>query len=258
MLNELKTYSLRISSIVATLALVACGSLSQVSGEGTTEEPVWPEATNATFDVGAYPNLDSLRLVDRGMTKDQLYNLLGRPHFAEGLVGVREWDYLFHFRTPQGDVSCQYKVLFDKEKRAQTLLWKPADCSDLLAPRQEAPAAKSYTLDSDVLFGFGSAALTTAGQAEVARVAQAVAQHNANVTVTGHTDHIGSDAANLALSQRRAQSVRDVLAAHGVQPARITAYGAGEAQPVVQCAPGSRAAEIACLSPNRRVEINTH
>lgn len=33
-------------------------------------------------------------MVERGMNKDQLYNLLGRPHFSEGLYGVREWTML--------------------------------------------------------------------------------------------------------------------------------------------------------------------
>ena len=39
------------------------------------------------------------RSYDRsGMNKDQLYNLIGRPHFSEGLYGVEEWDYAFNYR----------------------------------------------------------------------------------------------------------------------------------------------------------------
>src|SRR5690606_5044560 len=45
--------------------------------------------------TGSYPNIDNLRQVGDGITRDQLYDLLGRPHFAEGFR-VREWDYLFH------------------------------------------------------------------------------------------------------------------------------------------------------------------
>lgn len=37
-----------------------------------------------------------------GMNKDQIYQLAGRPHFAEGMSGVREWDYLFNFTGPEG------------------------------------------------------------------------------------------------------------------------------------------------------------
>jgi outer membrane protein OmpA-like peptidoglycan-associated protein len=90
----------------------------------------------------------------------------------------------------------------------------------------------------------------------VARVAAQLEQHgDATVTVVGHTDRIGSDAANMALSQRRAQSVRDALVSNGVAASSIRAVGAGESQPVVQCGEGSRNEVVACLAPNRRVEI---
>lgn len=35
-----------------------------------------------------------------GLTKDDIYKIPGRPHYDEGMYGVREWDYLFHFHTP--------------------------------------------------------------------------------------------------------------------------------------------------------------
>ena len=57
------------------------------------------------------PNIESLRAVGPGVTKDQLYYLLGRPHFREGYAGVREWDYLFHFRVDGKVVTCQYLSL---------------------------------------------------------------------------------------------------------------------------------------------------
>lgn len=120
--------------LMASLVLSACGNLSKVDEKGMTQDPVWPDPTSVTFKSGAYPNVESLGLVEKGMTKDQLYNLLGRPHFNEGLVGVREWDYWFHFRTPQGDVSCQYKVLFDSDKRAQSFLWKEPSCEKFAQP----------------------------------------------------------------------------------------------------------------------------
>ncbi|NYT75408.1 OmpA family protein [Alcaligenaceae bacterium] len=254
MFKSLKTFTRRTSGVLLVLTLAACGSLSKVSEHGTTDNPVWPDAGKATFDVGAYPTLHNLRLVAPGMTKDQLYNLLGRPHFAEGLVGVREWDYLFHFRTPQGDVTCQYKILFDNDKRAQSFFWQPESCASMLGGAQ--PEPQTFSLNGDVLFAFGSATLTTAGQSEVARVASALGNTgNSSVDVVGHTDYIGSDTSNMTLSQRRAQSVRDALIGNGVPANVITARGAGETQPVVHCNEGPRAELIACLQPNRRVDI---
>ncbi len=69
------------------------------------------------------------------------------------------------------------------------------------------------------------------------------------VTVAGHADARGSDSYNLDLSQARALSVSNYLAAQGVNPARLSAIGYGEARPV-----GDNAT-AAGQSANRRVEI---
>lgn len=52
------------------------------------------------------------------------------------------------------------------------------------------------------------------------------------VRVEGHTDWIGSDAYNLRLSQRRANSVRDFLIKKGVDPVRLVTEGFGESRPI--------------------------
>jgi OOP family OmpA-OmpF porin len=71
----------------------------------------------------------------------------------------------------------------------------------------------------------------------------------AEVEVLGHTDRTGDDESNLALSQRRADFVRDWLAANGIPLAGIASVGRGEADPVV-------ATEDGVSEPrNRRVEV---
>ena len=65
------------------------------------------------------------------------------------------------------------------------------------------------------------------------RVAQLLNGHRDwQVTVEGHTDGIGTEAANGDLSERRAKTVRDYLASKGVASSRLTAQGLGETQPV--------------------------
>lgn len=132
MLKKIKTYSVPISSLLLVLTLSACGSVSRINDQGATAQPVWPDAKDVTFNTGSYPKVQDLRAVAPGMAKDQLYNLLGRPHFNEGLFGVREWDYLFHFRTASTDLTCQYKVIFDKNKIARNFYWQPESCADVL------------------------------------------------------------------------------------------------------------------------------
>jgi outer membrane protein OmpA-like peptidoglycan-associated protein len=50
--------------------------------------------------------------------------------------------------------------------------------------------------------------------------------------IVGHTDSVGSEAANLSLSERRANRVAEYLISREVQPARITTLGAGEGFPI--------------------------
>jgi OOP family OmpA-OmpF porin len=73
--------------------------------------------------------------------------------------------------------------------------------------------------------------------------------------VTGHTDRIGSAEYNLKLSKQRADAVRDYLISKGVDRTKIETIGMGEKEPVVQCNQKEMKALIACLQPNRRVDV---
>ena len=76
-------------------------------------------------------------------------------------------------------------------------------------------------------------------------------------TVIGHTDRIGSDAYNQSLSEQRARSVADYLIAKGLFADKVRAEGRGESSPVTggSCPDGAKAQMIACLAPDRRVEV---
>ena len=236
-----------------SLAVAGCGTLSKVDANGHSDSPVFPEVDKTTFHTGSYPNIDNLRQVQEGVTRDQLYDLLGRPHFSEGFR-VREWDYLFHFNTPQGLKTCQFKVLFDNEKIARSFHWAPAECADILKTKKP---AKPFSLSGDVGFAFGSAVLTMSGQATVRDIAGQLKQtpEVRGITVSGHTDRIGDAESNQRLSQQRAESVRRALAAEGIPAGSIQAQGFGKDRPVVQCDQQNRTDLIACLAPNRRVDI---
>jgi outer membrane protein OmpA-like peptidoglycan-associated protein len=106
-----------------------------------------------------------------------------------------------------------------------------------------------------VLFAFDSATLGSdtlrdGAPAELERAALAVRDHaSARVTVEGHTDDVGSDDYNLALSERRARAVAAFLVQHGVPHDRVTARGFGKTRPV---APNDGDAG---RRKNRRVEL---
>jgi OOP family OmpA-OmpF porin len=76
------------------------------------------------------------------------------------------------------------------------------------------------------------------------------------VIAVGHADRLGSDAYNMKLSVRRADSVKAYLVSKGITASRVYTEGKGERQPVKECkGDGKTKALIACLEPNRRAEI---
>jgi outer membrane protein OmpA-like peptidoglycan-associated protein len=106
--------------------------------------------------------------------------------------------------------------------------------------------APSFT----VFFEWDKSDLTPAALDTIHRAAGAYrSKGGAQINASGHTDRSGPEAYNLALSLRRANSVRDALVADGVRASDISVVGLGESQPLVPTADGVREAQ------NRRVEI---
>ena len=76
------------------------------------------------------------------------------------------------------------------------------------------------------------------------------------VIAVGHADRLGGDAYNMKLSVRRADSVKAYLVSKGITASRVYTEGKGERQPVKECKGDKKTKElIACLEPNRRVEL---
>jgi OOP family OmpA-OmpF porin len=123
------------------------------------------------------------------------------------------------------------------------------------------PAPQRVNLSADALFGSNQSVVRQQGQTDLDQFRQQLSGATYDtIRVEGHTDRMGSDTANQTLSDARAASVKDYLVIHGrIDPARISASGMGERQPVTAAAdcPDSlpRARLIECLQPDRRVEI---
>ena len=276
-----------IAACVSALVTVGCAAPShtitpEMQTRAAAANPTPPKDTDfpalgsATWQQGSFPRLEALRAMRTGMGKDQVRELLNFPHFSEGLGGVREWNYIFHFRTGAGPeyITCQYMVRFNADVLTSGMYWKGPGCAALLAPTvaianppapivpPPAPAvvAAKTTLGADGLFRFDrstEADLLPDGRTRVQKLASELrGQSFDRIVVIGHTDRLGSTAYNDALSLARAQTVRHLLVQNGVDAARVRAEGKGERQPVSQCVGTARTTElIACLQPDRRVEI---
>ena len=83
-----------------------------------------------------------------------------------------------------------------------------------------------------IYFESASAVLNPASDETIDALARMLERHaDWTVTIEGHTDSIGTIAANAALSERRANAVRTRLASRGIAPARLRAVGHGQTKP---------------------------
>lgn len=114
-----------------------------------------------------------------------------------------------------------------------------------------APPAAPPSVDLHISFAYDSARLDTDGRLILQQLGEALADPRLaqySFVLGGHTDASGSDAYNMALSQRRADAVRDYLAnTYGIARDRMMALGYGETQ---LADPANPEAAI-----NRRVQV---
>jgi OmpA-OmpF porin, OOP family len=113
-----------------------------------------------------------------------------------------------------------------------------------------ARSAQTITLGADASFDTGKADLKADGQAKLDTLATQLRDVSFDaIRVTGHTDNVGTDAANQRLSLRRANAVKAYLAGHGIDPAKIQTTGRGKTSPVADNKTAQGRAR------NRRVEV---
>ncbi|WP_373740270.1 OmpA family protein [Neisseria sp.] len=161
--------------------------------------------------------------------------------------------------------ECWKNTYFDKATQGRI------ECGDA-APVETAPqyAEETVSLSAKTLFGFDKDNLRPEAAETLNGLAQRLSNANVeSVRVEGHTDFMGSEEYNQALSERRANVVANYLVNQGVPSGKISAAGLGEsqAQQTATCEAEvanlgkkvskakKRAALIACIEPDRRVDV---
>ena len=113
----------------------------------------------------------------------------------------------------------------------------------------QAPAAIPVA-GYQVFFDFDRSNISPEAHAILVAVAASMRKQNVTqVSLTGHTDTVGTEAYNMALSLRRANAAKAVLVSLGVPAHEISVAGKGKTEPLVQTGDGVREPK------NRRVEI---
>jgi outer membrane protein OmpA-like peptidoglycan-associated protein len=86
---------------------------------------------------------------------------------------------------------------------------------------------------NNIFFDFAKSELRSESFPELKRAIEFLRENpNVIVEVGGHTDNVGADADNLALSEARARAVLEYLSAQGISPSRLTSKGYGETKPL--------------------------
>ena len=121
------------------------------------------------------------------------------------------------------------------------------------------PAAQKVTLAADTLFDFDKSALRAEGKVILDELLKKIKDIKLEVIIAvGHADRFGTDKYNQVLSEKRAAAVKDYLVSKGLEPNRVYTEGKGKKQPITkpdQCKGAKSKQVIACLQPDRRVEI---
>jgi OOP family OmpA-OmpF porin len=132
------------------------------------------------------------------------------------------------------------------------------------APVAAAPVApvvmtENVTFDADVLFDSGKADLRPTGRESLdAFIGRYEGLESKSIVAIGHADRMGSEDSNQALSEARVSTVKSYLVSKGMSADSIQTDAMGETQPSTEtadCKDAKNQANIACLQPDRRVEI---
>ena len=164
-------------------------------------------------------------------------------------------------RQVQGAVSAERLARIDGDSaNARDIAGVRTDVQglrgDLRALRTEFGARitameNSVKFDMPVHFAYDNAAVRPDDEAALARFASVVQKYygGSTITVEGFADNAGTERYNLALSQRRADAVRDYLVGHGLEQAQLKTVGYGKTR---QVRPGA-AGDAPGAELNRRV-----
>lgn len=216
--------------LIAALVLVACSPNEKPVPSTASAAPVPAAAVQVATGEDPEPADAQARaeaVVNADFNKDKTTKL---TMSMTSIVG--------HTSTLEGFATGMAATSDKIEDRLSRLGAKVSDTEVVI----QLPGAILFDFDSSAIRQDAARALN-----DVAEVIKAYAQRP--VRIEGHTDSIASDDYNQSLSKRRAQSVMDWLASHGIERTRLTSQGFGETKPVASND------DAAGRQRNRRVEV---
>jgi OmpA-OmpF porin, OOP family len=121
------------------------------------------------------------------------------------------------------------------------------------------PAYEKVAFNTNIFFDSDRSALREAGRESLDEFVRKIEGLDAeSITATGYSDRMGNDAANQALSQKRADTVKAYLVSKGVASNRVLTGAKGESRPSTfagECKDANNAKNVACMQSDRHVFV---
>jgi outer membrane protein OmpA-like peptidoglycan-associated protein len=269
----MKSNSRILVSIAVMAALAACSATPERIESLETARTIVPQLESSARAGVAAKNISNARksldsanrLADSGAKVTDIEfearNALTSAQIANEKILTAQAQE----QVESGNVKRQAVLLEARGREVQNSAQRASDASD----RADASSLRADSLEEeladlkakrterglvltlgDVLFDTGQATLRAGAYGTLDRLAGALKDKpGRRVVIEGHTDNVGSDASNQALSERRAQAVQMALMQRGVATDQMAAVGKGESTPLAtNDAEGGR-------QQNRRVEL---
>ena len=170
---------------------------------------------------------------------------------------------LIYFPDEKNGNAIPSANLFDKYYDGLQLLSNKESLSSFVSDELFRDCA--FNLSADTLFAFDGSSLSQKGKAEIKKVSSQIKARtkellaaSSYLSISAHTDRLGSDSYNQTLSEKRLHAVLNELKNNSVDMKLIKeAKAFGEAKPVTgnECLDLPRKEQIRCYQPDRRVEI---
>jgi outer membrane protein assembly factor BamE (lipoprotein component of BamABCDE complex) len=257
-----KAATIRAASLLA-IALLGCVPAMATEPQFLPDiapSSAFPDPRQAIRKDGIFVAPAQLRLITPGMSKRQLYPILGAPHFHEGFFSERRWDYIVNLYTGDGASYriCRLQLRWGQRMRLDGISWDAEACRAAIYPiaaimdgptSATSPAVARDGAPLTLYFAHDSAALAPDVRQALDAFAASVSGAEDGIDITGYTDSAGPEAHNDRLSLARADAVAAYLGAHGMAATRLHVSGAGERSLA------TRTADNVPEARNRRVQV---
>ena len=142
-------------------------------------------------------------------------------------------------------------IVFGLSACTSTSIERTSDATAVSASTTNVYSESSLTSSSTVYFSYDNYNIDSIGSDKIKNLAAIVKKNGLNVRVEGHCDERGTREYNLALGERRANAIAELLIINGVSKANIMTVSYGEEKP------SARGSNESAWSKNRRALIKT-